>query len=148
MVADLEAYDAGDAEIIEDEETRLYYERAARQRETELAEYDRLTAGLVTRISGEGPNSLGAVITKARIARGMTLADLGDDLQMSLQQVQRYESEGWLRASLWRLQRVADVLGLRVAVEAVLQPPAQPPPTQQPPAQPPAKRSGRGTIDE
>lgn len=132
MVADLEAYDAGDAEIIEDEETRLYYERAARQRETELAEYDRLTAGLVTRISGEGPNSLGAVITKARIARGMTLADLGDDLQMSLQQVQRYESEGWLRASLWRLQRVADVLGLRVAVEAVLQPPTQPPRAQPP----------------
>lgn len=122
MVADLEAYADGTSEAINDEETRFYYEEGVRQRKADLAEYDRLRAGGVTRISGEGPNGLGAVLTKARIARDMTLAELGEDLRMSLQQVQRYESEGWHRASLWRLDRASRVLGLRITIDAELDP--------------------------
>lgn len=120
MARALEDYAGGSRKVIGDEETRLYYEEGVSRREAELSEYQRLKSGGVSRISGEGPNGLGTIITKARIARGMTLADLGAALEMPLQQVQRYESENWRRASLWRLQRVADVLALRVAVEARL----------------------------
>lgn len=122
IVADLEAYADGTSEAIDDEETRLYYEEGVRRREAELAEYDQLKAGEVSRISGEGPNDLGMILTKARIARGMTLAKLGEELEMSLQQVQRYESEGWRRASLWRLDRASRVLGLGITLDADLNP--------------------------
>ncbi len=106
MARALEDYAGGSRKVIGDEETRLYYEEGVSRREAELSEYQRLKSGGVSRISGEGPNGLGTIITKARIARGMTLADLGEALEMPLQQVQRYESENWRRASLWRLKRV------------------------------------------
>lgn len=86
----------------------------------ELAEYEALRSGEVRTLSSEGVKSIGELLIKARLARGLTLADLGELLSMTEQQVGRYEQESWRRASLWRLGEAADVLGLGVTTEVRL----------------------------
>lgn len=86
----------------------------------ELAEYEALRSGEVRTLSSEGVESIGELLIKARLARGLTLAELGELLSMTEQQVGRYEQESWRRASLWRLGEAAEVLGLGVTTEVRL----------------------------
>jgi transcriptional regulator with XRE-family HTH domain len=60
------------------------------------------------------------LVTKARIACGLTQAELGELLGMTQQQVARYERDGWQKISLWRLAEAADALGLDVSICARL----------------------------
>ena len=63
---------------------------------------------------------MGELITKARVARGLTQAELGEILGMTQQQVQRYERDTWQKTSLWRLAEAADALRLDVNIRARL----------------------------
>lgn len=123
-LADLEAG------LIKDDSWSVYEARIARI-DAAVGEYERLTAGGVERLEGEGVLDLGALLIKARVARGMTLAELGERMDeedpVAPQQVGRYEDEGWRRTGLWRLRQAADALGLRVRVEADLGPLDAPP---------------------
>ena len=65
-------------------------------------------------------DSLGEIVTKARIACGLTQTELGELLGMSQQQVQRYERNGWQKISLWRLAEAAGALGLEANIRARL----------------------------
>jgi len=65
-------------------------------------------------------DALGELVTKARIARGLTQAELGEILGMTQQQVQRYERDGWQKISLWRLAEATDALGLDLSIRARL----------------------------
>jgi transcriptional regulator with XRE-family HTH domain len=60
------------------------------------------------------------LVTKARIACGLTQAELGELLGMTQQQVARYERDGWQKISVWRLAEAADALGLDVSIRARL----------------------------
>src|SRR5215218_9772370 len=86
----------------------------------EISEYEDLKEGRLLSFSADDLDSLGELLTKARIARGRTQAELGELLGMTQQQVQRYERDGWQKISLWRLAEAADALGLDLSFRARL----------------------------
>jgi HTH-type transcriptional regulator/antitoxin HigA len=88
--------------------------------EREISEYEDLKEGRLLSFSADDLDSLGELLTKARIARGLTQAELGELLGMTQQQVQRYERDGWQKISLWRLAEAADALGLDLSIRARL----------------------------
>ena len=88
--------------------------------EREISEYEDLKEGRLLSFGADDLDSLGELITKARIARGLTQAEFGELLGMSQQQVARYERDGWQKISLWRLAEAADALGLGLSVRARL----------------------------
>ena len=79
--------------------------------EREISVYEDLKEGRLLSLGAEDLDSLGELLTKARIARRLTQAGLGEILGMTQQQVQRYERDGWQKISLWRLAEAAGVLG-------------------------------------
>lgn len=88
--------------------------------EREISEYEDLKEGRLLSFGAENLDSLGELLTKARIACGLTQAELGEILGMTQQQVQRYERDGWQKISLWRLAEAADALGLDLSICARL----------------------------
>ncbi len=88
--------------------------------EREISEYEDLKEGRLLSFGADDLDSLGELITKARLARGLTQAELGELLDMTQQQVQRYERDGWQKISLWRLAEIAETLGLHLSVRARL----------------------------
>jgi len=88
--------------------------------ERELAEYEELKEGLRSTFEVGNLDEFGEVVTKARIARGWSQADLARVLGIKPQQVQRYERNDWQKISFWRLQEVVEALDLGVAIHAQL----------------------------
>ena len=88
--------------------------------EREISEYEDLKEGRLLSFSAENLDSLGELLTKARVAHGLTQAELGELLGMTQQQVQRYERDGWQKISLWRLAEAADALGLDLSIRTRL----------------------------
>ena len=88
--------------------------------EREISEYEGLKEGRLLSFGVENLDTLGELLTKARIACGLTQEELGEILGMTKQQVQRYERDGWQKISLWRLAEAADALGLDLSIRARL----------------------------
>ena len=88
--------------------------------EREISEYEDLREGRLLSFGADDLDSLGELVTKARIACGLTQAELGEILGMTQQQVARYERDGWQKISLWRLAEAAGALGLDVNIRARL----------------------------
>jgi ribosome-binding protein aMBF1 (putative translation factor) len=80
----------------------------------QIAEYDALRSGSVRVLHLDDLGELPAALVKARIAAGLSQKDLADRLGMREQQVQRYEATDYAGASLARLRRVMQALGLKV----------------------------------
>ena len=88
--------------------------------EREISEYEDLKEGRLLSFGADDLDSLGELLTKARIACGLTQAELGELLGMTQQQVQRYERDRWQKISQWRLAEAAGALGLEVNIRARL----------------------------
>jgi HTH-type transcriptional regulator/antitoxin HipB len=80
----------------------------------EIAEYEALRAGTVDTVAVAGLGDLPATLVKPRIAAGLTQRELAERLGVAEQAVQRDEAGGYARATLDRLQRVAEALGLEL----------------------------------
>jgi HTH-type transcriptional regulator/antitoxin HigA len=90
--------------------------------EAEIAEYEKLRDGQVSSLALSSVlEELPSALVRARIARGWTHRDLARALRITEQQVQKDESGGYEKASLARLRRVAEALGVRLAGEARLE---------------------------
>jgi DNA-binding XRE family transcriptional regulator len=88
--------------------------------EREISEYEDLKEGRLLSFGADDLDSWGELLTKARIACGLTQAELGEILGMTQQQVQRYERDGWQKISLWRLAEASGALGLDLSIRARL----------------------------
>lgn len=88
----------------------------------ELAEYEHLRDGRTRHWSLASLGELPETLIRSRIAQGMTQQTLAQRLQLPTQQIQRYEATLYSGANLERLQQVAAVVGLRLAVQAWVEP--------------------------
>lgn len=86
----------------------------------ELEEYESLRAGSIQRFEAKSLSELPDLLVKARIARGLSQAELAQALGVKPQQIQRYESERYGSASLSRLKEISNVLKLNVREIGVL----------------------------
>lgn len=77
-----------------------------------VTEYESIKSGevLVTAINSLA--ELPLALIKARIANGLTQAELAEKLGLKMQQIQRYESERYETASLKTLEKIAGQLGI------------------------------------
>lgn len=88
----------------------------------ELADYEALKAGAVPVLKANSLAELPLLLIKARIASHLTQQALADKLGLKPQQIQRYESEHYVSASLERLIEVAAALNLDIKEEARILP--------------------------
>jgi HTH-type transcriptional regulator/antitoxin HigA len=86
----------------------------------ELVDYEHLRSRSIEALPLKSLNDLPAVLVQARIARGWSQRQLAEALHVKPQQVQRDERDGYRRATLERLVKTAEVLGLRVDTEVRL----------------------------
>lgn len=86
----------------------------------QLTEYERLKSGDISVVQIDSIDELPSVLIKARIAAGMSQAELAERLGMKKQQVQRYEATDYAGASLAMLARVIEVLGVGIREDVLL----------------------------
>jgi len=89
--------------------------------EAQLAEYEQLRGGQVKSLALDAVlTQLPETLVRARIARGWTQRELAQALGTSEQQVQKDESGAYAKASLEKLSRIAQVLGVSFSGRARL----------------------------
>lgn len=76
--------------------------------------YENLQVGDAPLLSVGNLDALSDLLIAARIARGMTQKDLANFLGLKMQQIQKYEADGYQTASLRRIATIAEALGLDV----------------------------------
>ncbi|MBA2521667.1 MAG: helix-turn-helix transcriptional regulator, partial [Chloroflexia bacterium] len=86
----------------------------------ETTEYDDLRSGRTRLVKIESFDQLPRAIIAARIAAGLTQADLAERLGAHEQQVQRYEATNYASASMRRVSEVIEALGMTVREEILL----------------------------
>jgi ribosome-binding protein aMBF1 (putative translation factor) len=85
--------------------------------EQQLQAYEVLRQEQLAPISTTGISALPELLIQARLASGLTQEQLGQQLKLRKQQVQRYEASRYQSASLERLGQVAAALGVRFKIE-------------------------------
>lgn len=88
--------------------------------ESQIQEYEDLASGSITDFEANSLAELPKLLIKARIARGWTQKQLATRLNLKEQQIQRYEGDSYMSASLSTIQAIADILELRVSEYAHL----------------------------
>lgn len=86
----------------------------------QMAEYEALRSGARSVISLDSLEELPQALIQARIAAGLSQAQLAEKLGLKEQQVQRYEATDYAGANLERLSQVIHALGLRVREDVFL----------------------------
>lgn len=78
----------------------------------DLSRYEKLRSGEVRRLSVARISEIGLKLIEARIVQGLSQRELADRLGMKEQQIQRYEQDQYLSASLTRCEEVAAALDI------------------------------------
>jgi ribosome-binding protein aMBF1 (putative translation factor) len=83
--------------------------------ERELAEYDALRSGEPVVVHLETIDHLPQAFVKARIAAGLSQADLAARLGITEEELQRHESHDYQTVSVGDLMHVAGILGIEIS---------------------------------
>ena len=83
--------------------------------EAEIEDYEALRSGAMRIPTDVGLAALPHLLIRARISLGLSQRDLAKRAGLKEQQIQRYESQEYASASLNRLRKIADALGLKVS---------------------------------
>ena len=86
----------------------------------ELEAFDKLKSGEVHAAELSSLDDLATLFIQARIAQGLTQKQLAEQLNVKEQQVQKDEASLYESASLGRLKRLAEVLGVEFEGQARL----------------------------
>lgn len=81
----------------------------------QVTEYERLKSGSCRIFEVKDLSELPLALIRARIARGLTQADLAQSMGLHMQQIQQYEANDYSNASFSRMKQVASSLGVAVA---------------------------------
>jgi DNA-binding XRE family transcriptional regulator len=84
----------------------------------QVTAYKALRAGGIKTLTAATVQDLPALLIQARIACGLTHAQLAERLDVKPQQIQRWEDDDYQSAAFWRLADIADALGLSVTIRA------------------------------
>jgi ribosome-binding protein aMBF1 (putative translation factor) len=84
----------------------------------QIADYETLRTGGVETLTVSRLEDLPALLIRARIARGLTHAQLAEKLAVKPQQIQRWEDDDYQSAAFWRLIDVAEALDLAFEINA------------------------------
>jgi HTH-type transcriptional regulator/antitoxin HigA len=82
-----------------------------------LKEYEDLKAGKIVVTEVNSLKELPGALIKARIANGLTQAQLAEKVGLKMQQIQRYEAELYETASIKTLTKIAEALEVRLSAE-------------------------------
>ncbi len=88
--------------------------------EEQIADYEALRSGSKRVIQVDSIEQLPRVLVQARAAAGLSQRDLAESLGLKEQQIQRYESTLYSSASVDRLLKVIDALGVEISNEVIL----------------------------
>jgi transcriptional regulator with XRE-family HTH domain len=80
----------------------------------QIEEYEALKEGGSPVLRASSFEGMGKLLIRFRISLGWSQSDLANALGMEPQQIQRYERNDWQKASLWRLQEVAEAMGIQL----------------------------------
>lgn len=80
--------------------------------EAQLLEYELIKEGRVQFSECSDLTLLPKILVQSRIARGLSQKELGENLGLTAQQIQRYEASDYMGASLSRLIDIAHILGV------------------------------------
>lgn len=86
----------------------------------EIADYERLKSGQITKFPIDSLQDLPRVAIEARIATGMTQKELAEKIGVQEQQIQRYEANNYRAVGFERLQEVMSALNVTIS-KAVMQ---------------------------
>ena len=92
------------------------YEGMIRQLEDEMREYDQLKSGDLVLPHMERLDDIAPVITKIRIAKGVSQTELARRLGVSKQVISRYEESEYQTVAIARLQEILDAIGIKTLV--------------------------------
>jgi DNA-binding Xre family transcriptional regulator len=82
--------------------------------ERELADYDALRSGEPVVVHLETLNLLPQALVRARIAAGLSQADLAARLEMAEEELQQHEAHDYQTVRVGDLLRIADILGVEI----------------------------------
>lgn len=86
----------------------------------QINEYEEIKSGKFSYTSVDTLEDLPLLLIKARIAKGLTQADLANTLGMKEQQIQRYESQKYGTANLDKLKSIANALSIQINSNSLL----------------------------
>ncbi len=89
--------------------------------ERQIEEYDELCAGSITEFEVADLAGLPTALVKARIARKLSQTDLAELIRVQPQQIQRWENDGYSRAGLDKLKKIADALRVRISQRVIFE---------------------------
>lgn len=94
----------------ESESNSVTLDRLINRLESDISEFERIEAGLLTHFHINSVDELGEAAVKARIASGLNQRELAEELGVTEQTVQRDESSLYERAGLAKIAEVLDAL--------------------------------------
>ena len=113
-------------DAIEDKEDYEYtynsYQYQYSQLEEEAVEYENIQSHRTKVLVGKSIDNLHEVLIQARIARNWTQTDLAKELELSPQQIQRYEATNYEGVSLWKVLDILDALELKIELKDIALP--------------------------